>query len=458
MSFLEQVAGGGAGGLLSGPAGDLQASRPPESAPTAQMEQQMALAKMVKYLQQYGRPEQGMHFTVQQLREAAALPRHLVKYDHEMTEALQRHSKVDAEVLNDDLFFQYKPAIRNIQNKDEIIRELGRRIREEDIAGTPVNDVLDCYLGASKDLKKMILSGEIIAVDNLQHGQSATISLFSRGPIFGTAIVPLTAKQKKRKAAFDKEMSSEHKKTKKAGAGTHSEHVGNTTTDFQQIATSFDFTTVVRRGEAIGLVKKPIESEANVSSYSVFPSPLQTPSSWFDTVRRVSTEKRQMADRDEDDDLSALRGFNRKYSVTVPDADSLGLGKTGKWLRDFNDRLMPLDERPPGEFTKLYSLPSQQYSSSSSSSSGTSMPDEVIHVKPDASLIRYGVSAQLRDLWKKHGQEQLRLKSEEELRQAMGMGYEPMKIQRKKLQKKKQAKKRSTWTKVASSTNTYLQK
>ena len=86
------------------------------------------------------------------------------------------------------------------------------------------------------------------------------------------------------------------------------------------------------------------------------------------------------------------------------------------------------------------------------------MPDEVIHVKPDASLIRYGVSAQLRDLWKKHGQEQLRLKSEEELRQAMGMGYEPMKVQRKKLQKKKQAKKRSTWTKVASSTNTYLQK
>ena len=232
MSILDSVMGApgsqGAQGLMR--------SAVPTAEPSKAVRLQSAIASIVEHLKSHGRAEKDQSFSLRELQQVTRLrPLMPERSLAEIAAALERHSKV---ARDDYDKYTYRTAIPHVQDREGIKKELKRRLAKESVVGIPINDLEDCYLGAGRDLKTLIKTGEVIAVDHhiVANGR-ATATIFPRGPVFGVELKPLTDTQKK----------EVQKRQKKAGNGVG----GSGSGDYGEnsVYTPFDFTTVVRRGE-----------------------------------------------------------------------------------------------------------------------------------------------------------------------------------------------------------------
>ena len=453
MSILDSVMGApgsqGAQGLMR--------SAVPTAEPSKAVRLQSAIASIVEHLKSHGRAEKDQSFSLRELQQVTRLrPLMPERSLAEIAAALERHSKV---ALDDYDKYTYRTAIPHVQDREGIKKELKRRLAKESVVGIPINDLEDCYLGAGRDLKTLIKTGEVIAVDHhiVANGR-ATATIFPRGPVFGVELKPLTDTQKK----------EVQKRQKKAGNGVG----GSGSGDYGEnsVYTPFDFTTVVRRGEAVGVLRQRSQfssssSSSSSSSFSSSSSSLSSSSSssssaqyfdpsdlsvepWFKDVRRVSTERKPASQDDSDGNYSACKGFKRKYSVAM--GDDYGGSKEQRWDRNFTESSMPFDEPLPGLEGATYAE-AAGVSSSSSSSSSSSQP--VMRVPSNATLVRFGVSTELRKIWTELGK--VLPKDESELLKRMNYKVSITKRIRKQPTKKKTGR---TIRRVKNTTNDFLKK
>jgi hypothetical protein len=137
---------------------DLLTSKPPKKSRKKKgpAPVQISVAKIVESLRSDGR---GRGVPVDQL---TAYTR--VVFDDEVIAALKKNSKV--RIDPDFGGYQYCSAIPHVTDRLSLLEELHRRPDKFGRAGAPLDVLSDCYEDAKDDIRDLIRTGQVIALEN----------------------------------------------------------------------------------------------------------------------------------------------------------------------------------------------------------------------------------------------------------------------------------------------------
>mmetsp|Transcript_52275 Transcript_52275/g.104766 ORF Transcript_52275/g.104766 Transcript_52275/m.104766 type:complete len:410 (+) Transcript_52275:107-1336(+) len=374
------------------------------------------VAKIVNFLRSHGRGK-GV-----KMEDIASLCHVVV--DAAMNTALLKHSKV--QVDSEFGGFQYRSAIPHVTDQMSLLEELNRRPDKFGRAGIPLDLLCDCYVGATADIRELVRTGKIIALENKVVTEKVTATIYPRGPIFGTSL-----------------SGSPAAPGAPAGATANSPH--STTPGGSAVATTCDVGSEVRRGEAVFVVR-----------------PVATPQGGLAQTMQVCrvASLRDGGKQVGEGSVSASPSFEREYSVSR-DAERSGLGEGKKnpvqWASCFLPSSVPLDVRAAASTVQHTLVPSNGSSAASApaaAAAGSSASGGAVLEPQPVGLIRFGCSTDVQKLWRDTAKAMP--KDDEELRRKLAMGLEQRVAPKRPPSKK--ARRQHVVRKAQTTTNVHLDK
>ena len=210
--------------------------------------------------------------------------------------------------------YRYRSDIPHVNDRESLLKEVNRRPEVFGRAGVPLEKLVDCYPEASADVRALVRSGLLVAVEHIVVTEKPTATLFPRGPLFCVEL-----------------------KAPSAAFGAHARSKDGT------IATTYDTTEEVRRGEAVWVAPPggPAAVAAAAPDSGEGPGPRARQ---LGEVARVSSLRSGGPER-RHDSVSASESIEKVYSVQLERVLGASRKTEVAWARPFSGHALPLDER-----------------------------------------------------------------------------------------------------------------
>mmetsp|Transcript_43342 Transcript_43342/g.55676 ORF Transcript_43342/g.55676 Transcript_43342/m.55676 type:complete len:383 (-) Transcript_43342:112-1260(-) len=361
----------------------------PEEVQSKSVLMQTAMAKIIEFLR--SNREKGFSAKELELKINVIL-------DKDLAFALQQHRKI----RTDEFGYWFRSENNHLTDQISVLQEINRRPEIYGRAGIPLANLSDCYKDVMIDIRSMVRSGDVIAIENKVITEKSTATFFPRGPIFGTVLEePNTSLISP--SSFFPSSSSPHLLD----------------ASMEEVSTNCNVTKDILPGEAV-FVFQGQSSSSNTPTPSSSSSSLSSSSSSstvLGEVSRVSSSRiggKELAE----DSISASESFERVYSVTLDKKLGSHLKSQVQWTRELSDKKLPLDS--------------------------VNCPSGPI------SLVRFGCSSDLRLLWKESGSKLS--KDNETLKRLLNIKEQPRKVPKRLAPKQK----KRAWRSAKSTTNAHL--